>query len=225
MKEKKTDNINMKIAPSLKQKAKKMADMKNLTVSQYIAGLIEADIRREANKQAKFLVEKIGIGGMPSSTEAYETQEEANERAISLWGELDDDSKKKYHIFVSFVTEGDIDPNAIEIYKKEGGEFPWTQNLHSWHVNGNFNSSETDVKVEIKGSAIEYTVRGAIFKINISERLKRQKEEKENGTFDEVNFAVKSIEEDIATIEEKIHDTLFFSERNKIYEALTDFYE
>lgn len=232
MKEKKSEVIHMKVTLSIKEMAQKMAKKRNLTISNYIADLIRNDALKEETKMTKFLVEKIGLCGLPNSTEffdtqteIFDTQEEANDRAVQIWGSLTDAEKKKYHVYVADVTEDDIDPDAIQRYKKVGGEFPWTEYLYAGHVSGNFNSFQTDILIVATENTIEYTVRGKKIEIDISERLKQKEVEKEQGILDEVKFTVACIEEDIKQIESEIEDSLFFVERQKIYEALANFYE
>ena len=225
MKEKKTENINMKIAPSVKKLAQEMAAKKKMTLSNYIADLILDDVLRKETMMTKFLVEKVGIGGLPSSTEVFDTQDEANERAVQVWGSLTDAEKKKCHVYVTDVTEDDINPDALLRYKKEGGVFPWTEYMQSGHTDGNFNSYGIDPTVKTTKNAIEYTVRGKKIIVDISDRLAQRDAEKEQGVFDEVKFTVKCIEEDIQRIESEIGDSLFFNERMEIYKAITDFYE
>ena len=225
MKEKKTENINMKVTPSIKELAQERAKKRNMTVSNYIADLILNDMLREETMLSKFLVEKVGIGDIPSSTEIFDTQTEANERAVHVWGALTNEEKKKCHVYVTYVTEDDIDPYALMKYKEEDGEFPWTQYLYSNNTDGCFDSYSTHAAVKIMGKAIEYTVRGKKIIIDISNRLKQRDIEKEQGTFDEVKFTVKHVEDDIKTIENEIEDGLFFNERMEIYKAFTDFYE
>ena len=225
MKEKKTENINMKVTPSIKELAQERAKKRNMTVSNYIADLILNDMLREETMLSKFLVEKVGIGDIPSSTEIFDTQTEANERAVRVWGALTDEEKKKCHVYVTYVTEDDIDPHALMRYKKEGGEFPWTQYLYSNNIDGCFNSYSTNLTVKTTKKAIEYTVRGKKIVIGIADRLKQRDIEKEQETFDEVKFIVKHAEDDIKAIENEIGDSLFFNERMEIYKAITGLYE
>lgn len=225
MKEKKTENINMNIEPSIKAIAQEMAAKKNTTVSNYIANLITDDFLRKESMLTKFLVERVGLGGLPSSTEVFDTQDEANERAVKVWGSLTDAEKKKCHVYVTDVTEDDINPDAMLKFKKEGGKFPWTEYMQSGHTDGNFNSYGTDPTVKTTKNAIEYTVRGKKIVVDITDRLAQRDTEKEQGVFDELKFTLKCIEEDIRRIESEIGDGLFFNERNKIYEEIADFYE
>lgn len=224
-KENRTDNINMKVKPSIKNIAREMAKKQNTTMSNYISNLILKDAQNERTKTTKFIVEKVGIGDLPSSTEIFDKQDEANSRAVGIWKNLTNAEKRKYHVYVTDVTEEDIDPNAILRYKKEGGEFPWADYLYSGHTDGNFNSYDTDVDVKIIGTSIEYKVRGKKISVDISKRLRQMETEKTHGTFDVVQFTAKCIEDDISKIEKEIGDELFFNERDRIYSALANYYE
>lgn len=222
-KEKKTEIINMKVAPSVKKAAQEIAAKRDVTVSEYIASLISEDAQRESEIQTKFIVTKIVLGDPPAKEEVFDTQQEANEKAISMWGKLSDAEKRICRIYVTDVTEEDIDPSALEKYHEEGGVFPWTEYLYSGHTDGNFDSENTVLTVEKVGKIVTYTVRGKKISVDTSKRS-LEKALAENPEKLSTDFVLKWIQEDIDTIEHEINDSLLFGEKNKIYEAMANYY-
>lgn len=216
-KEKKSTNINMKTKPSVKQMAEKLAEKNGKTVSSYIESLIKKEYEQQEMKEMKKFLMVYEIVGGDSWTEVYETQKEANTAAELKWNSLSRFEKKRAHVFVMDVTAEDLDPDAIQEYEENGGEFPWTSWVQGGHVDGNFDSEKTDLSVKASSGKIEIYLRGKTTTINTVGRLMKDDSE--------TDLLQEWIESDIAEVENTLGDTLRFNEKDELYKELIAYYD
>ncbi|MCI7108013.1 MAG: hypothetical protein MR945_09050 [Agathobacter sp.] len=147
----KTDDIRLRVKKGLKEKYKLEAEKRGVSMTQFIIGCVEKEIKDsnykykrddmagKVDNMRRYLVIREQDGTLEDvHAEVYESLEEANNSAKYSWNHLTDAEQKKNHVFVAEVTESDLYEDAIE----DGEAIDWTAYKQYNTPEGGFDSDE-----------------------------------------------------------------------------------